>query len=63
MKRLVSQLLATFAAVAFGIVAFSAAALAPATAQTPAPNFGNPRRLVKSRSCTTTSTSIRNPTA
>ena len=42
MKRLVSQLLATLAAVAFGIVTFSVAALAPASAQTPAPNFGNP---------------------
>ena len=42
MKRLVSQLLATFAAVAFGIVTFSVTALAPATAQTPTPNFGNP---------------------
>ena len=42
MKRLVSQLLATFAAVAFGIVTFSVLALAPASAQTPAPSFGNP---------------------
>jgi hypothetical protein len=41
-KRLVSQLLASFAAVAFGIVTFAAAASAPAIAQTPAPNFGNP---------------------
>ncbi len=42
MKRLVSQLLATFAAVAFGIVTFTVVALAPASAQAPAPNFGSP---------------------
>ncbi len=42
MKRLVSQLLATFAAVAFGIVAFSVAAIVPASAQTMAPSFGSP---------------------
>ena len=42
MKRLVSQLLATFAAVAFGIVTFTVAGFSPAAAQTPAPNFGSP---------------------
>ncbi len=42
MKRFVSQLLATIAAVAFGIVTFTVVGLAPASAQTPVPQFGNP---------------------
>jgi hypothetical protein len=41
-KRLVSRTLAMMATIAFGIVGFAAAALAPATAQMAAPNFGAP---------------------
>ncbi len=42
MKRLVSRLFAMLATIAFGIVTFAVTAMAPARAQTPAPNFGNP---------------------
>ena len=42
MKRLVSRALASMAAVAFGIVTFAVAAIAPSFAQAPAPDFGTP---------------------
>ncbi len=43
MKRLVSQIFALLATIAFGIVAFAVSAMAPAAAQTPpAPSFGSP---------------------
>jgi len=41
-KRLVSRYLAALATIAFGIVSFALTALAPASAQAPAPNFGTP---------------------
>ena len=42
MKRLVSRYLVALATIAFGIVSFAVTALAPASAQTPAPDFGAP---------------------
>ncbi|MDQ2909080.1 MAG: copper amine oxidase N-terminal domain-containing protein [Candidatus Eremiobacteraeota bacterium] len=42
MKRLVSQIVAMSATLTFGIVTFAVSAVAPAHAQTPAPNFGSP---------------------
>ncbi len=42
MKRLVSQIVAMSATITFGIVTFAVTAIAPAHAQTPAPNFGSP---------------------
>jgi hypothetical protein len=41
-KRLVTQLFAALAAVAFGLVAFAATASTPVFAQAPAPDFGSP---------------------